>query len=104
MTALAAQLGAILTARRGDRTRAELAELAGVSNPALVVLEQGRQNPTLERAARMADVYGAELAIVDVEALLLKLDDELEGILPAATIDRIETRLRRFITQEGPTP
>lgn len=60
---LAAQLAAILTDARGDRSRRDLAGALGLSNTTLISLEQGKANPTLERVERMAEAYGVELEL-----------------------------------------
>lgn len=65
---LPTQLGRALAARRGDRTLADVARAGGITYQGLIALEAGTKNPTLERVARTAELYGARLAIVDVSA------------------------------------
>lgn len=60
---LAEEVGAALEAARGDRTRRQLAADNNISNTALLNIEHGRANPTLERLERLAEAYGVRLHI-----------------------------------------
>lgn len=63
---LGAQLGEILVRARGDRSRREVAEAAGVAPATLAEVERGRANPTLAYLEALGAVYGVELSIVAV--------------------------------------
>lgn len=61
---LSSELGELLVAARGARTRSELAAAAGVHPNTLGDVEKGRANPTLAYLEALGDVYGVELTIV----------------------------------------
>jgi y4mF family transcriptional regulator len=61
------EVGLKLRARRKSlrlRQR-DLAELAGVTLRGLTELENGRANPTLNQLARIADVLGLEVTLIE---------------------------------------
>ena len=62
---LAAQLGALLTAARtrAGLSRRGLADQLGVADVTLLKYEHGEANPTLSKAAALAEQYGLELHI-----------------------------------------
>lgn len=64
---LGAQLAGLLVAARGDRTRKDLADAAGVHPNTLGDLERGRANPTLAYLEALGPVYGIRLTLT-VEA------------------------------------
>ena len=47
-----------------EMTQLDLAERAGVSRQTIVALEQGKYNPSLEMAFKIADVFGVEIGDV----------------------------------------
>jgi len=47
-----------------EMTQLDLAEKAGVSRQTIVALEQGKYNPSLEMAFKIADVFGVEIGDV----------------------------------------
>jgi len=50
---LSSQLGSFLLKRRGDRSYAEFAKLAGISSKTLIRLEQGKVNITMHKLETM---------------------------------------------------
>lgn len=60
---LGPQLGTILLAARGERSRRELAAEVGVSPTTLAELETGRANPTLAYLERIGDAYGIRIEL-----------------------------------------
>jgi transcriptional regulator with XRE-family HTH domain len=60
---LAAQLGAILTAARGGRSRRALAAELGVAGNTLRELELGTANPTLKRVEQVAGDLGIDITL-----------------------------------------
>lgn len=60
---LAAQVGEVLRAARGDRSQRQVARDLGVAGSTLNEIEMGRDNPTLERLERLALGYGVRIRI-----------------------------------------
>jgi transcriptional regulator with XRE-family HTH domain len=63
---LAVQVGRLLKDLRGETSRTEAAARLGVARPVLIRLEEGQDNPTLERIERVATAYGVELCVTAV--------------------------------------
>ncbi len=61
---LAEQVGDVLRSARGDRSQRSVARDLGVAGSTLNEIEQGRDNPTLDRLERLAEGYGVRLRIV----------------------------------------
>jgi transcriptional regulator with XRE-family HTH domain len=61
---LAVQVGEVLRELRGDEQRAAAARKLGIPRPNLIMLEEGRANPTLDRLAGIAAGYGYRLRVV----------------------------------------
>lgn len=60
---LSAELGKQLRAARGDASLRTVADRLGIRHGALIYLERGEDNPTLERVARIADAYGCDVEL-----------------------------------------
>jgi len=61
---LAEQVGDALRSARGDRSQRSVARSLGIAGSTLNEIEQGRDNPTLDRLERLAEGYGVRLRIV----------------------------------------
>jgi DNA-binding XRE family transcriptional regulator len=62
---LADQLGRILEDARGSRSLRGMAADVDLSHATLHALENGQDNPTLERVEQIAAAYGVRLEIVE---------------------------------------
>ena len=60
---LAPELGSILVAARGDKSRRELAGELGVAPATLAALERGEANPTLAYLEAVAEAYDVRLTL-----------------------------------------
>lgn len=65
-SALAKLAGDLLVQARAERPRTTVAEAAGMSDVALLMLERGAKNPTLERLERIGFAYGIRFLLIAV--------------------------------------
>lgn len=66
MSDLRSSAGELLKELRGEESRTAAAAKLGMSRPALIALEEGQANPTLDRLDRLADAYGVDLVLVAI--------------------------------------
>jgi transcriptional regulator with XRE-family HTH domain len=66
MSDLRSSAGELLKELRGEKSRTTAAAELGMSRPALIALEEGQANPTLDRLERLADSYGVTFVLVAV--------------------------------------
>jgi transcriptional regulator with XRE-family HTH domain len=82
---------------RANLTQRELAERAGMSQPAIAKLEQGAANPTLDTLARCAAAAGFDLRLELVprnspDAVVLRYKEDVDRSL-------LRGNLRKSVTQ-----
>lgn len=92
---LAGELAHLLVEARGDRTRQEIAEAAGVRPNTLGELEKGRANPTLRYLDALGSVYGVRFGLVVIPGAAEAMKAASEAERNAAARAAVDEGYRR---------